>query len=414
MKVLFVSDSTTVSGAEIVLLGCVDALQAHGRQAHGFVRHTNTRLIDAFRSRGVPVTATAAFSERIIRTTANPVELFGFARSLCVASSEMADVIRAEHVDVVHSTSYPAALYAGLAAARTGSPHIWHEHNIKRIHAFNRMIYRRLGNTCRWVIGPSDAVTSNLGATGIDAGKLRTVYNGIDLSRFRDGSKERIEALRRDLGLLDGEQAVGLFGQMLHYKGHRTLIEAAPQILEANPNARFFFVGALENPPYQLELQFLLEERGLADRVHFTGWRDDVQHIIRAMDVVVVATTTPEPAALMLMEAGAMERPIVATRTGGTPEIIADEDTGLLFAPGDAGQLAHQVNRVLGSREFGRKLGRAARARVESRFNRDAHVRAIFELYGEPASVPAGAMPAPLADEGVKAVALRGRSLQSR
>jgi glycosyltransferase involved in cell wall biosynthesis len=386
MNVLFVSDSTTVSGAEVVLLGCVDGLRAEGHRAHGFIRATNGRLIDAFRNRGVGVTATSAFSHRIIRTTVDPIALFAFARSFHAVSVEMATVIRAEQIDVIHSISYPASLYAAFAARRTGVPHIWHEHNLKRIHRANRGIYRRIGNACRWVIGPSDAVTGNLATAGISQDRLRTVYNGIDLRRFKTAATGRIDALRHELTLHEHEQAVGLFGQMLPYKGHRTLIEAAPRILSLHPDARFFFVGALENPPYQRELEALLADRGLGDRMRFTGWRDDVQDLIRAMDVVVVATTTPEPAALMLMEAAAMERPVVATRTGGTVELIADEETGLLFPPGDATQLADRVSRLLTNRELARVLGQRARARVEREFNLDRHLSIMLSLYEQAAT----------------------------
>jgi glycosyltransferase involved in cell wall biosynthesis len=381
MKVLFVSDSTTVSGAELVLLGCVDGLHEQGHLAHGFVRHTNPRLIDALRGRDVPVTATQALCDRLIRTTANPIDVVAFARSFRAVAHEMADVIRRADVDVIHSISYPASLYAAFAARRTGTPHIWHEHNIKRIHRFNRHIYRWVGNTCRWVIGPSDAVTSNLANAGIASAKLRTVYNGIDLSRFRDNQGDRIQALRRELGLEQDEAAIGLFGQMLPYKGHRTLIEAAPDILRAHPRTRFYFVGALENPPYEQALRKCIASAGLSDRFHFTGWRDDVQHIIRAMDVVVVGTTTPEPAALMLMEAMAMERPIIATRTGGTAEIIVDEKTGLLFSPGDPKQLAYQAGRILGDAGLGRALGGAGRTRVEGQFDRQRHLHSMLDLY---------------------------------
>jgi glycosyltransferase involved in cell wall biosynthesis len=381
MNVLFVSDSTTVSGAEMVLLATVDGLRANGDSAFGFLRATNRRLIDAFRNRGVTYTSTDAFSHQIIRTTTNPVDLLAFARSFYAVSGEMALAIRTQRIDVIHSISYPASLYAGFAAARTGTAHIWHEHNIKRIHRVNRVIYRKLGNACQWVLGPSNAVTGNLAAAGIEQTRLRTLYNGIDLRRFKNASTDRVDALRRELGVQDGERAVGLFGQMLPYKGHRTLIEAAPDILKTHPHARFFFVGALENPPYQRELQTLLEERGLSDRIRFTGWRDDVQDLIRAMDVVVIATTTPEPAALMLMEAAAMERPVVATRTGGTAEIVADEETGLLFPPGDASQLAARVGRILGNPDLGRTLGTRARARVERQFNLEQHLANMFEFY---------------------------------
>ena len=414
MKVLFVSDSTTVSGAEIVLLGCVDGLAANGHAAHGFVRCTNQRLIDAFRSRGIPVTTTSAYGDELIRTTANPLVLVSFARSFHAVSREMSELIRTERIDVIHSISYPASLFAAFAALRTGTAHIWHEHNIKRIHQVNRILYRWVGNACRWVIAPSDAVTNNLAAAGINPTRLRTVYNGIDLRRFRNDSTIRIDALRRELGLRDGEQAIGLFGQMLPYKGHRTLIEAAPRILTAHPSARFYLVGALENPPYQHELQTLIAQRGLSDRICFTGWRNDVQDIIRAMDVVVIATTTPEPAALMLMEAAAMERPIVATRTGGTAELIADEETGLLFQPGDAIQLAERVGWILGNPELGQTLGERARERVEREFALDRHLSVMFELYRQAASLPPGAFAPPCGSQAVSVAAPRDRSPQFR
>jgi glycosyltransferase involved in cell wall biosynthesis len=99
------------------------------------------------------------------------------------------------------------------------------------------------------------------------------------------------------------------------------------------------------------------------------------------MDVIVVATTTPEPAALMLMEAMAMERPIVATATGGTPEIITDGKTGLLFGPGEAGDLSAQILRLLSDPPFARRLGSTGRERVEAAFDHERHLDVMCDLY---------------------------------
>jgi glycosyltransferase involved in cell wall biosynthesis len=383
MKILFVSDSTTVSGAEIVMLGCIDGLRSRGHEPYGYLRDTNPRLIEAFRSRSLPFTATGAYSPRLIQTTANPVTLAVFARSFRTATRQMTRIIATTGVDVIHSISYPAALYAAFAAARTRTPHIWHEHNIKRIHTFNRVIYRQVASTCRWVIGPSHAVTHNLTRAGIAGDRLRTVYNGIDLARFNAGGSEAVMTFRRELGLAPDEKAIGLFGQMLPYKGHKTLVNAAPAILRQHARTRFFFVGALENPAYEKELKGLLAAKQLTDRFHFTGWRDDVQRIIQAMDVVVVATTTPEPAALMLMEAMAMERPIVASRTGGTAEIVSDRETGLLFAPGSSEELAERIVELLRDSHLAQAVGTAGRRRVERRFTYDRHLETMLELYGQ-------------------------------
>jgi glycosyltransferase involved in cell wall biosynthesis len=384
VTVLFLVDSTTVSGAEIVMLGCVDALIERGHKAVAFVSARNPRIVEELRTRGVTHAATASFSAEVIRTTMRPAALSGFLRAFSAVRQELRAFMEQHGVGVVHSISYPASLYGALGVAGGRARHIWHEHNIKRIHFVNRPIYRFVARHCDVVVGPSDAVTNNLARAGIPLTKLRTVYNGIDLSRFAPDDGGRLPEIRRELGLNAGERAVGLFGQMLPYKGHRTLIDAAPRILAECPDARFFFVGALENPPYQDELNAQIAENRLTDRVRFTGWRNDVQAIMRAMDVMVVGTTTPEPAALSLMEAGAVARPLVATRTGGTPEIVVDGETGLLYAPGDTTGLADQVVRLLKDPVLAGAVGAAGRTRVEERFSREKHLATMLALYGIP------------------------------
>lgn len=380
MTVLYLLDSTTVSGAEIVALGYVDALRADGHKAVAYISANNHRLADVLRARDVPFVATGHFSRALIRTTANPSDLAEFARSFSRVRSELRAFMQRHDVRIVHSISYPASLYAALSIGGTGVRHIWHEHNIKRIHRFNAPIYRFVARSCAQVIGPSDAVTRNL-ALAVPQAVVRTVYNGIDLDRFVAASSDRIEHVRRDLGLPPGARAVGLFGQMLPYKGHLTLIDAAPRILAACPDVHFFLVGALENPPYQEALTARIAERGLAARIRFTGWQPNVQETMRAMDTIVVGTTTPEPASLALMEAMAVGTPLVATRTGGTPEIVSDGETGLLYEPGQSEQLSDRVIRLLTDPDLSRALAKAGRARVEARFGLPRHIAAVMELY---------------------------------
>jgi glycosyltransferase involved in cell wall biosynthesis len=380
MNVLYVSESPTLSGAEVVLLGDLDHFTGCGCECSAYLPAVNVRLVRELERRGVPIAATSSYSRILLETTLNPASLAHFARAFWRVGREIERLLRDRRIDLIHSISYPASLYAALPARRAGVAHLWHEHNIKRIHRVNRHLYRFAGRSCAWVVGPSDAVTRNLARAGIEPRKLRTVYNGIDLSRFRLDA-EAAARVRHDLGVAPGEPAVGLFGQMLAHKGHRTLIDAAPMILRARPAARFFFVGALENPPYQEALRQQLRAADLESRFVFTGWRTDVQDVIQAMDAVVVATTTPEPAALALMETMAMGRPIVASRTGGTPEIVRDGVTGLLFQPGDAADLAGRVTRVLSDRAFADALGCAGRLLVEREFSADRHLREMGDLY---------------------------------
>lgn len=382
MTVLYLLDSTTVSGAEIVTLGYIDALRANGDRAVAYISDRNHRLADALRAREVPFIATRHFSRELIRTTVRPRALREFARSFSNVRAELREVIARHEVAIVHSISYPASLYAALSIGGTGVSHIWHEHNIKRMHRFNRPIYRFVARSCAHVIGPSDAVTRNL-AGAMPGAPVRTVYNGIDLRKFVETRSERIEEVRRALGILAGSRAVGLFGQMLPYKGHTTLIDAAPRVLDACPDVQFFLVGALENARYQEELNARIAQRGLGARVRFTGWQANVHETMSAMDAIVVGTTTPEPAALSLMEAMAVGRPLVATRTGGTPEIVSNEETGLLYEPGNAAELAHRIIRLLTDSALSSRLTAAGRARVEARYSLPRHIEAILGLYRE-------------------------------
>jgi len=393
MNVLYVSDSDTVSGAEIVMLQYLQHFRPPEHHPHVFFRERNARLRAALTELGVPFTTTTNYSERIIETTASPAALAAYARAFWRVRRELADTIRAHEIDLVHSISYPAALYAALASRATGVRQIWHEHNIKRLHAVNTRLYRFTAATAARVIGPSDAVSHNLRRAGIADATAITVYNGIDLSRFRiDDAKAT--AVRQELGLRPGQPAVGLFGQMLPHKGHATLVQAAPALRARFPDLRCFFVGALENPPYQHALTDAMGRAGVGDLFTFTGWRRDVPDVVRAMDVIVVATTTQEPAALALMETMAMGRPIVATRTGGTPELVLDGVTGRIFPPGDAAALADGLGQLLADPAMRDALGRAGRQRMEAHFSLERHLQQMAAEYHAAAPRPAGPSPA--------------------
>jgi glycosyltransferase involved in cell wall biosynthesis len=380
VRVLFVTDSPTVSGAEHVWLGYLRALQPPGRAAHVFLSGTNQRLIHELEARQIPYAATRAYSRRLLETTIDPTALVEYARAFARVHRELSRVIAAFRPTVIHSISYPASLYATSAALASRTPQLWHEHNIKRIHVVNRRLYRLVARSCAWVVGPSRAVVDNLARAGLPAGKLVALYNGIDLSRFTPDDA-RAWAIREEYGLAADQPAVGLFGQFLPHKGHLTLIEAAGRIRERFQGVRFLLVGALENPPYERELRARLADLGVQDAFIFTGWRPDVAHVMRAMDVCVVATTTPEPAALSLMEAMAMGRPLVATSTGGTPEIVDAGVTGLLFPAGDALALADRVCRLLADPAERARMGEAGRARVAALFGEERHVEAMMNLW---------------------------------
>lgn len=381
-RVLYVSDSTTVSGAEQVLLAHLDRFGRPGWAPHVFYHHRNVRLREALDARGCRATPTTGYSEVLLETTLRPASWAHFARAFRHVHRDLRRVMRTERTEILHAISYPAVLYAATAARRARVPMIWHEHNIKRMHAVNRRLFRYAAGPCTAVIGPSAAVTETFRDAHIPAAKIRTLYNGIDLTRFRIDD-EAARRVRASLGLRDRDRAVALPGQLIPIKGHRTVLAMAPHILARVPETHFFFIGARENPPYEAELLAAIRAAGLERIVHFTGWRTDVPDVLRAMDVIVLATERPEPAALSLMEAMAMERPVVAVRNGGTAEIVADGETGFLFPQGDVSAAALLVTRCLEDADVARRLGQAGRRRVEAAFGLERHLREVEALYAE-------------------------------
>ena len=211
------------------------------------------------------------------------------------------------------------------------------------------------------------------------ARKLVPLYNGIDLAKFAPDDA-RARRVRQELGWADdaGGRAVrpAPASQRPRHADRR-----GAAIRARVPGTRFVFVGALENPPYEAHLRARLATAGLTDAFQFTGWRTDVPDVMRAVDLLVVPTTSQEPAALSLMEGMAMGRPLVASRTGGTPELIVDGGTGLIFPPGDAAALGRQVAALLADPERRRRMGEAGRARMEREFTVEKHVAGMLDLY---------------------------------
>lgn len=201
------------------------------------------------------------------------------------------------------------------------------------------------------------------------AWKIRIIHNGVDPAPFPHPA----EAVRVELGLAEEDPVVGILAALRPEKDHETFLRAAALVVERHPAARFLVVGG---GPRRAALEGLALELGIADRVVFTGARSDVPAVLAAMDVFVLSSFTIECFPMALLEAMASSRPAVCTAVGGVPELLDDGVTGYLVPPRDPEALAGQLDPLLRSRELRRRLGAAARARVESNFTLAGSIRA--------------------------------------
>ena len=159
------------------------------------------------------------------------------------------------------------------------------------------------------------------------------VHYGLDLCPYDPALPAA--GVRRELGLPDEAFVAVHVGRLVPWKGQREFLEAARVVATACPEAHFLVVGdvAFDGSAYRDALRRLVRRLGLEDRVVFTGWRRDVPVVLAAADVLVHSSVLPEPFGLVIVEAMAMERPVVASRLGGPGEIVRDGHEGVLVDP---------------------------------------------------------------------------------
>ncbi|MEX2399816.1 MAG: glycosyltransferase, partial [Rhodothermales bacterium] len=169
--------------------------------------------------------------------------------------------------------------------------------------------------------------------------------------------------------------------QFTENKGIEDFLDAAVLAARSDPRCRFVLVGEVnEMDPFQVQLPAMIRRRQIDDRVHITGWMDDVAPVYAEMDVLVVPSRHEDPAPNTNIEAMACGVPIVATRVGGTPELVADGETAYLVDRLSPEQLAERILELAVDASARRRMGQAGRARAERLFDADRNAAAVERL----------------------------------
>jgi glycosyltransferase involved in cell wall biosynthesis len=284
---------------------------------------------------------------------------------------------------VVHNHMYRAEVVGTRAALRVAAKGLPRPFVVSTIHssrvrrAADRALLARLTPHMDALVAVSAAIERKIAREGRHGARVVRIDNGVDLERYE--AQAPCCTLGEEYGFAPGAPLAGVVARLEPEKGHPTLLEAWPLVLQDVPDARLLIVGegtlrpALEA---QAERLRLLEQR----RVVFTGRRDDVPAVVAALDVAVLPSYR-EAQGVSLLEAMALARPIVASAVGGIPEYVADGLTGLLVPPRDPAALAAGIVRLLRDHPLADTLGRAARELVRERFCVDRMVRRVEDLY---------------------------------
>ena len=207
----------------------------------------------------------------------------------------------------------------------------------------------------------------------LPASRLVTIHNAIDLDEYR--FDEARGWARQELGVPEGTPVIGGVGRMVPVKNFSAFIAAAAELQEKLPQAVFVLIG---DGPARAGLEAEAAASGLTQKIKFLGYRTDAWRLAAGFDVFVNSSLS-EGIPVSILEAMAMQRPVVATAVGGVPEIIEDEASGILVRSGNVGFLADAVCRAL--QQTG--LGEAGRRRVEEEFAMVRHIEKLLKVYSE-------------------------------
>lgn len=313
----------------------------------------------------------------------------------CNAVAHIRGIVERDRVDVLHPQGYKSDIYAyastlGQSRALVATSHNWPSRlpTMRAYAALDRMVLRTFDR----VVVVSEQVRDRLLHSGVSRKRVCTIPNGVDVERLRLACP----TLRSELHL--SGRLIGFVGRFVPDKGGEILLRAAEQVLRDTLGVTFVFIG---DGPCRESWEELATELGIRQSVIFTGARKDMPAVYASMDIVVLPSLV-EAMPMCLLEAMAAGKPVIATNVGTIPAMVLPEQTGLLVDPGDAGQLANSIIRLLSDYELSEHLGKAARTAVVQRFSAEAMARKYIGVY-EQALAKRGRTQKPTADLPVSA-----------
>ncbi len=291
----------------------------------------------------------------------------------------LVSMVRARRIDIVHAHDYKTDFLALALACATGATplstvHGWIDDSWKE-----RRIYgpadKQLLRLFPRVVAVSSVIARTLVKSGVKADRITTLLNGIDPAQFRRMRGE-VAAARRALGIEPWEIAVGAVGRLEQVKRFDVLLAAVAQLQKRWPMLKVFIVGdgVLREP-----LIARAAALGLTG-CHFLGHRSDIAHLHHAFDVFAQSSDS-EGTPNSVLEAMALETPVVATAAGGTGDILTHDIHGLLVPCGDSSALARAIERTILDRRATLDRVSAARSRVERELSFDRRTRALEAIY---------------------------------
>lgn len=400
MKVLYLNPSGQLGGAEVSLLDMLASLRAAKPDwPLRLVVGEDGPLVTKAAALGVP-TVVLPFPARLARLgdagaggpAGRAQSLTALWRDLLIACPALFAYVRRLRrsirrlgPDVIHTNGFKMHVLGGWAHPRR-VPVVWHLHDYVGARPLMGRALRALSGRCAVAIANSRSVAEDVKAVCGNSLAVEIIYNGIDVEKFSPvGPTLDLDALAGLPPAASETVRVGMLATLARWKGHRTFLQALSLLPRDLPVRGYIMSGAL----YQTngsqdsleELKSLAARLGIAGRVGFTGFLDQPASAVRALDILVHASTQPEPFGLVIAEGMACGRAVIISEAGGASELFDAGVSGLGHPPGDAALLAERIELLTTDGALRARLGAAGRATAEGRFDRARLARELIPLY---------------------------------
>ncbi|WP_028562431.1 glycosyltransferase family 4 protein [Paenibacillus pinihumi] len=377
IKVAFFNHTSTVSGAEISML----LTAKHMKRTDVRLFAPAGELADRATSAGLAYVELPSYRARMSK---NPIKLIKGLLGMAWGGVKLARAVKAEGIDLIHANSLRAGMMASMFRWLHRKPVIWHIRDMppSGLVGSGIRLLARLG-TSR-LIGISSAVFQGMRSPAL-AVKSCIVHNGVELVEMEEFTRTRHrKQLRQELQTSASSFVLVLIGQIAPWKRQEDAILALKSLLDQGCDVVLWIVGEPkfreENKQYAVHLEQLAQGLGIAHRVRFTGFRNDVLELCNAAELLLLCSDN-EPFGRVLIEAMSQGIPVVATAAGGVTEIVKHEEDGLLYEVGEAEQLASEIKRLYDRPGLRNWLGCNAELKAKAMFDINRTSRRIEEVY---------------------------------
>jgi glycosyltransferase involved in cell wall biosynthesis len=305
------------------------------------------------------------------------------AASVAAYGARLRREIRRVGPDLIHSNGLKMHVLAAWAGNR---PLVWHLHDYSLPRPFTAQLLRWSARRCAILIANSTSVADDARVAIGNGMKIVRIYNAMDLDRFSPrGNTADLDRLAGLAPAPPGTVRLGLLGTFARWKGHEAFLRAVARLPRDLP-CRAYVIGdavyQTDGSQYRrAELEHVAASLGIADRVGFTGFVRQSDAALRALDIVVHASTSPEPFGLVVAEAMACGRAVIVSQAGGAAELVTAGVDALPHTPGNVDELSARMATLVADVGLRARLSSAARRTAEQKFDLGRLARELVPVY---------------------------------